>query len=434
MASIHFVLRTTTKGNMVPVYLRFSSSRKINTSVLTGYQVFPEYWDTKREEIKDSMAERGLISLEELAGQRRKYLKLKAHIQNELNDLASKGTEPSREWLETTIYKFNNPDKKTDNNLTLNQYVAKFIEEIEQGLRHTDKGMVYAKGTVKSFKGTQTQFTEFQGKKRLNFDDITIDTYNDLLKFFNEKNYALNTTGRHIKNLKTIMRAAREAGLHRNEEINRKGFKVIRTDVENVYLNEDEIQRLFDLDLTDNKEWNQARDIFLIGCYTGQRFGDYSRINPDMKRTLSNGMPGIELFQQKTQQKVTIPIKPELDMILKKYNYQLPRVYEQKINQRIKFVAEKAGITDLIPIEESKGGFIKKTTVAKNLLIKTHTARRSFCTNMFLAGFSVISIMKISGHKTDKEFMKYIKISEEENATVLSEHPYFNTPVMRIAQ
>ena len=44
---------------------------------------------------------------------------------------------------------------------------------------------------------------------------------------------------------------------------------------------------------------------------------------------------------------------------------------------------------------------------------------------MYLAGIPSIAIMKITGHKTEKEFMKYIKISEEQNATELMSHPYF---------
>lgn len=58
-------------------------------------------------------------------------------------------------------------------------------------------------------------------------------------------------------------------------------------------------------------------------------------------------------------------------------------------------------------------------------LVKTHTARRSGATNMYLAGIPTIAIMKITGHKTEKEFMKYIKITEEQTAMELMNHPYF---------
>lgn len=42
------------------------------------------------------------------------------------------------------------------------------------------------------------------------------------------------------------------------------------------------------------------------------------------------------------------------------------------------------------------------------------------------AGIPTIAIMKITGHKTEKEFMKYIKITEEQTALELMNHPYFS--------
>ena len=58
-------------------------------------------------------------------------------------------------------------------------------------------------------------------------------------------------------------------------------------------------------------------------------------------------------------------------------------------------------------------------------MITTHTARRSAATNMFKAGISAISIMKITGHTTEKAFMKYIKITAEENAELMAKSKFF---------
>jgi hypothetical protein len=104
------------------------------------------------------------------------------------------------------------------------------------------------------------------------------------------------------------------------------------------------------------------------------------------------------------------------------------------LNLHIKTVGEKAGIVDLVPIEKMKGGLIVKSTAPKNELIKTHTARRSGCTNMYLSGIPTIDIMKISGHKTEREFLKYIKVGKEETAKMLYTHTYFAAPVLKIAK
>ena len=52
--------------------------------------------------------------------------------------------------------------------------------------------------------------------------------------------------------------------------------------------------------------------------------------------------------------------------------------------------------------------------------------RRSGATNMYLAGIPSIAIMKVTGHKTEREFMKYIKITEEQTTLELMSHLYFS--------
>jgi len=44
---------------------------------------------------------------------------------------------------------------------------------------------------------------------------------------------------------------------------------------------------------------------------------------------------------------------------------------------------------------------------------------------MYLAGIPALSIMKITGHKTEKAFMRYIQMSQEDNANKLIDHPFF---------
>ena len=84
-----------------------------------------------------------------------------------------------------------------------------------------------------------------------------------------------------------------------------------------------------------------------------------------------------------------------------------------------------AEIKNLVSSSRTEGGKLVETVKQKFELITTHTARRSGATNMFNAGIPTIRIMKITGHKTEKAFMKYIKISQEENAKSLSDHPFF---------
>jgi hypothetical protein len=263
-----------------------------------------------------------------------------------------------------------------------------------------------------------------QPYKLLDFNDISVDTYNDFVQFFYSRSCGANYVGKHIKTFKTIMRQAREDGLHNNMEIERRAFKTISEKVEHIYLTEAELKRIYELDLSDNKQHQIIRDVFLAGCYTAQRYSDYSKLTKSNIKEI-DGKKYIELKQKKTGEKCIIPVRPELDAILMRYDYSLPKTFEQKVNDGIKKIGLKAKITESIHVETHRGGLLVKKDMKKCDLIQTHTARRTGCSLMYLAKMSPIDIMKISGHKTEKEFLKYINIGKQETAERNSNNDFF---------
>jgi integrase len=87
-----------------------------------------------------------------------------------------------------------------------------------------------------------------------------------------------------------------------------------------------------------------------------------------------------------------------------------------EFNRHIKTIGKMAGICQNIKFSHRRGNKTIEEIKPKYDWISSHTARRSFCTNEFLAGTPVELIMKISGHKSIKDFYKYIRISPEEAA------------------
>jgi len=91
------------------------------------------------------------------------------------------------------------------------------------------------------------------------------------------------------------------------------------------------------------------------------------------------------------------------------------------MNRSIKKIAMLASIKTPIKVSYKKGNQTIVAVKPKYALISSHTCRRSFCTNEFLAGTPPELIMKISGHKTLKAFLKYIRITPEEAARLIKE-------------
>lgn len=282
--------------------------------------------------------------------------------------------------------------------------------------------------TKKSYTQTERDLKEYEAEKgiKVTYDRIDIDFHDNFIIWLKDKGYATNTIGDRVKVLKSIMRASYERGHHTNTDYQKKAFSRPKEDTIAVYLNDKELERLYNLDLTNDNKLSNVRDWFLIAACTGLRFSDFSRLTKD------NISDSITIKTQKTGATVVIPLHTYVKSILDRHNYILPKVISnQKFNKYIKDVCELAEIKDLVLIEETKGNLTTSKTEKKFNLVTAHTARRSFATNAYLAGVPTISIMKITSHKTEKVFMNYIKVTGQENAKKLQLHPFFNKMIVK---
>jgi len=121
-------------------------------------------------------------------------------------------------------------------------------------------------------------------------------------------------------------------------------------------------------------------------------------------------------FNEKTNKEVFVPIDKRLYDMLEKYNFKSTSISNQKFNEHLKKIAEEAGIKETVITHITKGGEAVENKQFKYELVTSHVARRSFATNYYKMGVDTLQIMAITGHKTEKEFLKYIKVTGEEKA------------------
>jgi len=255
-----------------------------------------------------------------------------------------------------------------------------------------------------------TDFCTFEGRN-YDFTDINETFYKRFVTYMlNEKKYSVNTYGRALKFIKTLISKATRDGY--NSNLYYQNIVGVQEASESIYLNEDELQAIYKLDLNNRPGLDKVRDLFLIGCNTGLRFSDYTTIQPN---DIQGGR--LRIVTQKTNSKVIIPLMPDVKAILQKYNFQLPKaISNQKFNEHLKKIAEEAGIKETIITHITKGGEAVEKKQYKYELVTSHVARRSFATNFYKMGVDILQIMAITGHKTEKEFLKYIKVTGEEMA------------------
>ena len=337
------------------------------------------------------------------------------------------------------------------NRMTFRKFFDKYIIDAQAGKRLSEKGTVYAKGTFSSLCQAHDHLRDFETQigREYDFDDINMEFYLDYTAYLNGRGLALNTIGKNINWLKTMMSIAESEGYHTNRVYRDKRFKGARVEVDTIYLTKQDLNKLRKVDLSNRTPgFELARDIFFIGVWTAQRVSDYNNISKDDIKTIKRRIivdkpdpkhkgktiPVVEeeerlvlnLRQKKTGAKVAIPCSPELKRILEKYEYNIPRLSDQNINDNIKEVAKMAKLTEKIKITTIKGGKEEVNYFPKWKLVHTHTARRTGATLMYLSGMDIYDIMKITGHTTPVTLKKYIKADELEVADkILDKYDYF---------
>lgn len=117
--------------------------------------------------------------------------------------------------------------------------------------------------------------------KRLQFENVDLDFYLSFVEYLTNKGYSPNTVGARIKDLKMFMNEAYERNLHTNMDFKKKRFSKPKEETYSVYLNSDELKKIYKCDLSDEPRLDRVRDLFLIGCCTGLRFSDLSLLSSD---------------------------------------------------------------------------------------------------------------------------------------------------------
>jgi integrase len=162
--------------------------------------------------------------------------------------------------------------------------------------------------------------------------------------------------------------------------------------------------------------------MFVIGCWVGLRYSDLAELRPE-HFVEEEGNRYIKIRTQKVYDDVYIPLHPVVESLIKKYNDQLPRVLSnQKANEYLKEIAKATELNSPAVINRKRGSERVSEIFEKWELVSTHTQRRSFATNLYLQGVPTITIRAITGHRTEKAFLKYIKVDSKQHAKLLKTH------------
>lgn len=301
-------------------------------------------------------------------------------------------------------------------------YFKRFVQNARVEVNHRT-GRVVAQATLLSYGQAYNRIAQFERERRkITWDGLDLDWYREFLTWCAQKELSVNTTGSTIKVLKVVLREAESEGYPVNPAYKSSKFKKVKEPSSRIALTTADIEKLVTVEL--NGLMAELRDIFVFACFTALRFRDWEKIPEMLQRDV--GM--VELSRQyKTSKPALIPVRNSVMPLAQrfaegfKYHDPFPRNV-QTVDERLKVVARKAGLMEMVRQEITRGGVRVTTHVPKWQLVGTHTARRTFATLTYLSGFNGRDLAHIMGLSSENELRTYMKIGPVDEATRLRRH------------
>lgn len=166
-------------------------------------------------------------------------------------------------------------------------------------------------------------------------------------------------------------------------------FKVIKGKSKDpTFLDEKEVRQIESYN-PECEKLQKVKDLFIFQCFTGMAFVDLMKFS---KSDISevNGMKVIRSSRQKTDESFVSLLLPKAEKIADKYNYNLPKLSNQKYNDYLKLLGTGSGLY--------------KTLTA-------HVARHTFATYLINKGIPIESVSKALGHSNIKQTQHYARLT-----------------------
>jgi len=418
--------KKTRKDGTSLIQIQYCFSAESKTLLNTGIAIPPNFWVKKSLSISEKLPP-GYGNAEVLNAELKKMLRITEDIveyatKNKISDRVAFTKKTFRPDLDVfTIGQQINtvvsqkPGDKLDLYSQIDDYIKAKKKTVTPRMIRVYENM---RDTLKAF--------EVFRRKPITFDDFDFNFYEDFVEYMMYdhvlrrrkvviKGFKVSTIGKTIKQLRIFLRNRMRKKII--PPINLEDFKILDEETDAIYLTWDDIIRIYNADLFGHPHLDKYRDLLVFGCLTGLRFSDLSNIHAEDVR---NGM--LYKKQEKSDHWVVIPLRDEARHIFtSKFNKHVPLITNADFNYYIKEVGKLSGLTQLIKFSHKKGNQDIINVKPKYAWITSHTCRRSFCTNEYLAGTPVDLIMKISGHKSLRDFYKYIRITQEEAGQKIKE-------------
>lgn len=428
---IRYNLKSPKSTKRTLIYLVFRYGPKENRKRLkysTGLHVDPKHWSKKDQKVKNLNIDGSQKTRLNIVSDGLK--ELREHCESIYNDHGDIETLHFKELLDVRFKgKRVRPSEDDKRPKSFLEFIDLYIKEGKSrpdSRRGTWKVWVTAKNHIHAYSKLYGYYDSKAEKPTIKYEDFTMGWRNEFVNeyMYKYKKQSINFTAKIISVINQFINEANDRDLPQYwgcEPIThhkKKGWLVKKTKTLKFRLTFAELESMYNQKLSGRMEI--ARDLFLIGAYSGLRYSDFSRLKPH-HLVEEKGVKIIEIITQKTTTTVAVPCILHLENLLSKYDFRLPKMINQEMNRCLKKIGKAAGIDKKIVSNETQGGINNNEVEYKAYeKLTTHVARRSFCSNFYELGIPAAKLMLISGHSTERQFFNYICIEGRYNAIELA--------------
>ena len=418
MKNIKCVIRKNlkTNDNEHLIYTRYTYNRKyilLRTDVYVNYRNWNGRIGRVRKsdnyELKNNILEQKEIGLEKT-----------------ILELISRNAEPTLINVKVEFFKVKN-QYQDDQSKPKKQDEKKFLKDYQGFIDYkVDLGTISAE-TIKTYYTTLNKLQSFQKEANysLHYNTINNEFYYKFLKYLRANNLYDNTVDKHIKNLKLFMYHSLSKEKHNNNTF--QTFKRTRTKTDFVVLEQDELRKLYYEYKPKNEKYKEVRDTFILGCSTGLRFSDLTKLSTGSFVITRDANK--EIIEDASYSYIKVPVQKTSDYLLVPFNHFICEIIDeynienqditflkhniQNFNNIIKSVCREAGINSLVKVARKKNKELIPVEKAKCDFVSSHTMRRTFI-SLLSNMTEITNIQAVSGHKDIRVLTDYIKRSERE--------------------
>lgn len=381
--------KQTNSAGETPIYVEVNyrdKNKRLHTlRIPTGERVKPQYWSKKQQVTKGYG--KGFSTLNEKIGLKKsevlEYIRL----------------NPTSSLTQIKEYFSDKQPERISNNL-----VAAFQEFLAEHAKRFPNT-----STRKAYTTVANNLSEFASKFSL--QDVGYKLFERYHNWLKKEGRNPETIKARLKKLRVFTNYLADNNLITDTTY--KKYSIGSFNAKDVlYLTIEEVNQLYELDLSKNKQLDRIRDLLIFTCFTALRFSDSHMIRP---HHIKDGQIQ-NFYTQKTDVEVSsIPVIGFAKPILEKYSYNLSalKLTNQHYNRELKKLGELAGITSKVTIAKDVNGKRVYKAVPKSEIISSHIGRKTFVTLAMEAEIPVEVIKKVTGHKDNRSFEAYLKITNK---------------------